>query len=97
MFSKSSRISWARLRRKTPSSVRVIRRCPVEELLAQLPFQVHHLLGQGGLGEEQGLGGPGDALFPGDGQEVVKQPGLDHGKGLLWMGSPVVYRKIPCL
>ena len=40
---------------------------PKEQGLAQLGFQGHEPLGQGGLGDVQALGGPGDVFLPGDG------------------------------
>lgn len=51
---------------------------PEEQGLAQLGFQGHELLGQGGLGDVQALGGPGDVFLPGDGEKIAQYADV-HG------------------
>ena len=45
---------------------------PDKELFAQFLFQVRHLPGQGGLGDEQHIGGLGHVLFPGHRQKIFQ-------------------------
>ena len=44
---------------------------PYQQLLAQLLLQGFQLGGEGGLGQVQGLGRGGDALFPGHRQKIM--------------------------
>ena len=54
-----------------------------KKLLAQLALQLLHLLGEGRLGEEEGLGCFSDVELSRHGEKIHKQSRFDHGYRLL--------------
>ncbi len=54
-----------------------------KKLLAQIFFQIHHLLGECGLGNVEIFGGFCNTLFLSNGEEVLQQAGFDHGGSFL--------------
>ena len=65
---------------------------PGEQLFPQLFLQIHQLAGQGGLGQMQVFGSPGDALFPGHRQKIAQHTQLHRVSPFL---SPSYHRE-PC-
>ena len=65
---------------------------------AQLLLQILHLAGEGGLGQVQKVGRPGDAALPGHGQEIAQRPYLHCVVLLHWFDTlSLLYTFLPCL
>ena len=64
---------------------------------AEFLLQVLHLAGEGGLGQVQKVGRPGDAALPGHGQEIAQGPYLHlFASSCIDILSPL-YTLLPCL